>query len=143
MRYLKRYNESISINEDYETLKDILQSELFDEMNIETISKPVHAFKEFGGLHDPRHKFWAYYIPGFGSTPSLNTCDSNTDGRIAYISIFNVLEDDKLRLEEILTKLKPLVRSMTGEELSWSSEVYNSAHFSAYDYIIKLGYESN
>jgi hypothetical protein len=153
MRKIKSYKlfESFkSDNSNYETLKDVLQSELFDELDIETISNPVHSFDEFGG--EPRHKFWSYFIipsdlaPSSLSAPIANalyTCDSNISGRIAYINVFNILDDERDQVDEILIGLIGVIRDMMGCDLRWDSEEFvdfedDDSSFSAFDYTIKL-----
>jgi hypothetical protein len=149
MRYLKRYNESFEFNSNYEILKDVLQSELFDELDIEIIPNPVHSFDEFGG--EPRHKFWSYFIipsdlaPSSLSAPIANalyTCDSNNSDRIAYINVFNILDDERDRVDNILGGLSSIIKDMTGCILSWYSEEFvdfeDGSSFSAFDYTIEL-----
>jgi hypothetical protein len=150
MRKIKSFKlfESYS-NSNYETLKDVLQSELFDELDIETIPNPVQGFDEFDG--EPRHKFWSYFIipsdlaPSALSAPIANalyTCDSNISGRIAYINVFNILDDERDQVDDILIRLTPVIKDMTGCDLRWDSEEFvdfeDGSSFSAFDYTIKL-----
>ena len=97
IKSFKLFESFKSGNSNYETLKDVLQSELFDELDIETIPNHGHSFDEFGG--EPRHKFWSYFIipsdlaPSSLSAPIANalyTCDRNNSDRIAYINVFNI-----------------------------------------------------
>ena len=143
MRRIKSYKlfESFkSSNSNYETLKDVLQSELFDELDIETIPNSVSGFDDFGN-HVPRYKFWCYFIR-LESESSLYTCDSNISGRIAYINVFNILEDERDQVDDILIRLTTVIKDMTGCDLRWDSEEFvdfeDGSSFSGFDYTIKL-----
>ena len=149
IKSFKLFESFKSGNSNYEALKDVLQSELFDELDIETIPNPVHSFDEFGG--EPRHKFWSYFIipsdlaPSSLSAPIANalyTCDSNNSGRIAYINVFNILDDERDSVDDILIRLTPVIKDMTGCDLRWDSEEFvdfeDGSSFSGFDYTIKL-----
>ena len=129
-----------SVNSNYETLKDVLQSELFDELDIEIIPNSVSGFDGFGN-NVPRYKFWSYFTR-LESESSLYTCDSNISGRIAYINVFNILEDERDSVDDILIRLTPVIKDMTGCDLRWDSEEFvdfeDDSSFSAFDYTIKL-----
>jgi hypothetical protein len=149
IKSFKLFESFKSGNSNYETLKDVLQSELFDELDIETIPNSVSSFDEFSG--QPRHKFWSYFIipsdlaPSSLSAPIANalyTCDSNISGRIAYINVFNILDDERDSVDDILIRLTPVIKDMTGCDLRWDSEEFvdfeDGSSFSGFDYTIKL-----
>jgi hypothetical protein len=135
----KLFESFKSDNSNYETLKDVLQSELFDELDIETIPNPVQGFDEFDV--EPRHKFWSYFTR-LEFYSSLYTCDSNISGRIAYINVFNILDDERDQVDDILIRLTPVIKDMTGCDLRWDSEEFvdfeDGSSFSGFDYTIKL-----
>jgi hypothetical protein len=61
IKSFKLFESFKSSNSNYETLKDVLQSELFDELDIETIPNPVHSFDEFG--RGPKSNERAHNLP--------------------------------------------------------------------------------
>ena len=140
IKSFKLFESFKSGNSNYETLKDILQSELFDELDIEIIPNSVSGFDDFGN-NVPRYKFWSYFIR-LESESSLYTCDSNISGRIAYINVFNILDDERDSVDDILIRLTPVIKDMTGCDLRWDSEEFvdfeDGSSFSGFDYTIKL-----
>lgn len=84
MRYLGRFKTFESVNlEDWETLVDVLQSDIFDEWNIHKIKDEVFD----GSENDPDYKVWAFRTAG-GKLSSELTSDVNT------ISIYNISLDE-------------------------------------------------
>ena len=137
MRYLKRFNESKSssdIESNYDILKDVLQSELFDELDIEIISNSVI---DLGNL--PRNKCWAY-IKSEGTKSFLYNPDIHDE--ISCICIFNIKDDERDRVDNILGGLSSIIKDMTGCILSWYSEEFvdfeDGSSFSTFDYTIEL-----
>ena len=139
MRYLKRFNESqsssdIEFNSNYEILKDVLQSELFDELDIEIISNSVIELDNL-----PRNKCWAY-IKSEGTKSFLYNPDIHDE--ISCICVFNIKDDERDRVDNILGGLSSIIKDMTGCILNWYSEEFvdfeDGSSFSAFDYTIEL-----
>jgi len=120
------------LNDDYQYLKDILQSELFDELNIQTIDRDIKGFDDFD--EQPKHKFWSYYKSGSGYTCNL---DNNSNEKVDSIIVFNLIESDKEKVNNILEGLVSLIKDSLGYELIWSiDEVIGEWDY--YDCMIKL-----
>jgi len=99
MRYLKRYNESNSgsgnasfnwinkqNNEKYFELAEILQSKLFDDLDIVTTTD--ENFDDYDSPFYPYHKFWSFIT--VGDRP-IKTSDIG-DHPISGLYVYNIVK---------------------------------------------------
>ena len=149
MKYLKRFNESGNTsfdwlrkqsNERYIDLMYILQSDVFDDLNI--LSKSDETFEMGTGEEGyPEHKFWVFRFKGSTNTDSdTSDPDSIGDSEVDSIIVFNILPNMKDKFTKSLLDLKDKVKDIIGKELIFEEEFYGIPESpEAYDYIIKLG----
>lgn len=95
MRYLRKFNESKAVSDDYKELSQILQSEVFDNYDIYYVDN-----------YDPNQITWLFDSSG----TSLE--DDDTD----CICIYNVPPDIHDKLMEDIESIKKAILSMTGIE---------------------------
>jgi len=128
--------ESSDINLDYAHLKDILQSEVFDEFDIETIERDVRGFDDFDV--QPQHKFWSYHKVSRQEPYTDIRYSCNLDGEIDSIIIFNISESEIDIINNKLDSLVNLVESSLGKNLVWSTDEVIGDYSDYYDCQIKL-----
>jgi len=133
MRKIKSYKlfES-SDNSDYLYLKDILQSVIFDELDIYPIERDVDKFED---LEYTEHIFWAYR-----SNPQFKL-SINPPSDIESIIIYNMSDKEKGVIEDKLLGLVSLIDESLNKTLHWimeDLEEHEYSGFPVYDCIIKL-----
>jgi hypothetical protein len=116
-------------NQEYQTLSNILQSEIFDDMDIQIITD-----ESWEDDDSPEHKFWCYNYHSSGER--LNTgSEIPQDRKIMKIFVYNISLEECLVIEQKLVDLQPIVHAMIGKQLVFTSEQINEK---TWDYIIKL-----
>jgi hypothetical protein len=142
MKYLKRYNESNSgsgnasfnwinkqNNEKYFELAEILQSKLFDDLDIVTTTD--ENFDDYDSPFYPHHKFWSFKSAG---VVPIRTSEIG-DNAIYGIYVYNISKDEKDEFFNSLIGLKDMVKDYLDKELVVTEEPLDSGES---DYFIKL-----
>jgi hypothetical protein len=142
MRYLKRYNESNSgsgntsfnwltkqKNEKYFELVEILQSKLFDDLNI--VATTDESFDDYDSPFYPHHKFWSFNSVGLNPVKTSDIGDHDIFG----IYVYNISKDERDEFSNSLIGLKDMVKDYLDKELVVTEEPLDSGES---DYIIKL-----
>jgi len=142
MRYLKRYNESNSgsgnasfnwltkqNNEKYFELAEILQSKLFDDLNI--ITTTDENFDDYDSPFYPHHKFWSFKSSGVVPIRTSEIGDFPING----ICVYNISKNERDEFFNSLIGLKDMVKDYLDKELVVFEDSLDSGES---DYIIKL-----
>jgi len=132
MKHLKSFNESNNTNNEiYFELVDILQSVIFDELDIYPIERDVDKFED---LDYTEHIFWAYR-----SKPQYKL-SINPPSDIDSIIIYNIRFKEKDIIEDKLMGLVSLIDDSLNKTLKWTMEDYddNESLSKVYDCIINL-----
>jgi hypothetical protein len=116
-------------NEIYFELAEILQSKLFDDLDIVTTTD--ESFDDYDSPFYPHHKFWSFNSVGL--TP-VKTSDIG-DNAIYGIYVYNISAGEKDEFYNSLIGLKDMVRDYLDKELVVSEDSLESGES---DYIIKL-----
>jgi len=114
MKHLNKFKtfENASIN-DWGVLLDVLQSDIFDDWNIQKIKG--ESFE--GGLDDPDYKLWAFRTDR-GTLSSELTSDVNA------LSIYNIPLDEADDFWNALMEVKSFVSEMISKEVVVSEEAF-------------------
>ena len=151
MIYLKRYNEGFLLesnsgsgntsfnwitkqkNEKYFELAEILQSKLFDDLNI--VATTDERFDDYDpddlNCYYPRHKFWSFKLLGVVPIRTSEIGDHPING----IYVYNISADEKDEFYNSLIGLKDMVKDYLDKELVVSEDSLDSGES---DYTITL-----
>ena len=113
----------IEHNSKYVQLVDILQTEVFDDLDI-----VKQTDETFGGQEEILHKFWCFAVPN-------SVAEVPTDKKIQSIYVYNISLKECPEFEAKLNAIVPLVQSYLNMDLGYEAEEYNDDYW---DYIIKL-----
>jgi hypothetical protein len=116
-------------NEIYFELAEILQSKLFDDLDIVTTTD--ESFDDYDSPFYPHHKFWSFNSVGLAP---VKTSDIG-DNAIYGIYVYNISKDEKDGFFNSLIGLKDMVKDYLDKELVVTEEPLDSGES---DYIIKL-----
>jgi hypothetical protein len=147
MIYLKRYNEGFLLesnsgsgntsfnwitkqkNEKYFELAEILQSKLFDDLNI--VATTDEKFDDIDSEDYPYHKFWSFRASGVVPIRTSEIGDHPING----IYVYNISADEKDEFYNSLIGLKDIVKDYLDKELVVSEDSLDSGES---DYTITL-----
>jgi hypothetical protein len=116
-------------NEIYFELAEILQSKLFDDLDIVTTTD--ESFDDYDSPFYPHHKFWSFNSVGLAP---VKTSDIG-DNAIYGIYVYNISKDERDEFFNSLIGLKDMVKDYLDKELVVTEEPLDSGES---DYIIKL-----
>jgi len=120
-------------NEKYFELAEILQSKLFDDLDIVTTSD--ESFDDYDSIFYPHHKFWSFSTVGFGiHVVPIKTSDIG-DHPISGLYVYNISKDERDKFYNSLIGLKDMVRDYLDKELVVTEEPLDSGES---DYNIKF-----
>lgn len=117
----------IENNQKYDTLIDILNSYVFDDLDIVKQTDESFESSFFRG-EEVLHKFWCFAVPN-------SVAEVPTDKKIRSIYVYNILLKECPEFEAKLNAIVPLVQSYLDMDLGYEAEEYNDWYW---DYIIKL-----
>lgn len=131
MKHLNRFKTFESVNlEDWETLVDVLQSDIFDEWNIHKIKDEIFD----GNENDPDYKLWAFRT-NRGTLSSELTSDVNT------LSIYNIPLDEANEFWNALMEVKSFLLNVISKGVVITEEPFGNIDSGEHiynDYDIKL-----
>lgn len=128
MRYLNRFKtfENVSIN-DWGVLLDVLQSDIFDEWNIQKIKD--ETFK--GDEDDPDYKLWAFRTSG-------GKLSSELMSNVNALTIYNIPVEESEKFWKDLMQVKWFLSEIISSEVVISEELFDTGVHDFNDYDIKL-----
>jgi hypothetical protein len=116
-------------NEKYFELAEILQSKLFDDLNI--VATTDEGFDDNEYSFYPHHKFWSFRVAGVVPIRTSEIGDFPING----IYVYNISRDEKDEFYNSLISLKDVVNNYLDKELVVSEELIDVDNF---DYTITL-----
>ena len=131
MKHLKRFKTFESVNlEDWETIVDVLQSDIFDEWNIHKIKDEIFD----GNENDPDYKVWAFRN-NRGKLSGELTSDVNS------ILIYNIPLDEAEQFWSDLMEVKSFLLNVISKGVVITEEPFGNIDSGEHiynDYDIKL-----
>lgn len=126
MRYLNRFKtfENVSIN-DWGVLLDVLQSDIFDEWNIQKIKDETFE----GDEDDPDYKLWAFRTSG-------GKLSSELMSNVNALTIYNIPVEESEKFWKDLMQVKWFLSEIISSEVVISEEPFDTGDYNDYD--IKL-----
>ena len=131
MRYLNRFKtfENVSIN-DWGVLLDVLQSDIFDEWNIQKIKDETFE----GDEDDPDYKLWAFRTAG-------GKLSSELMSNVNALTIYNIPVEESEKFWNDLMEVKSFLLNVISKGVVITEETIEDPYSGVHtfnDYDIKL-----